>query len=270
MSKVSEQLRGLVNAYDRGAYAYATVLDPTLELTACHTSEIAGISAGDRVLDLATGTGAIARASARSGAEVAGLDLSRNMLAIAQRLSPRSISFVLADASFLPFGSRVFDTVTCGLSMSHFSDVPAVLAEVRRSLRPLGVFVASTWGSTGSDPSFSVVLSIYRKYTHNKPRPYSFFLDETSWMDPNRGTEAILGSGLVSVEVITRRLTGVYGSPAAAVQWALAWPLTADGCNQLDSVTSDALWTDAVAAVEAIQNLEWNRDVHYYRARSPA
>src|SRR5262249_34699897 len=99
-----------------------------------HMIELAGISAADRVLDFATGTGAIARAAARTGAEVVALDLSHGMLIVAQRLSPRSMCFVRGDASLLPFASGIFDAMTCGLSLSHFTDVPTVLAEVRRTL----------------------------------------------------------------------------------------------------------------------------------------
>jgi SAM-dependent methyltransferase len=270
LSNSSEQVRRLAHAYGRGADAYATVLDPTLEPMALHMIEIAGVSAGHRIIDLATGTGAIARAAARTGARVVALDLSRRMLTVAQRLSPRSISFVLADASLLPLASRVFDAITCGLSLSHFIDVPTVLVEVRRTLRPGGVFVASAWGSRGTDPSFSAAFSVYERYTHNTPGLPSTLLDEASWVDPDRGREVIAGSGLASVEVITRRLTGTYQSAAAAVEWALAWPLTAEGCDQLPSAACEMLRAEALAAVEGTGQLEWYRDIHYYRAKATA
>lgn len=236
---------------------------------AFHTIDIAGITARDRVMDLATGTAVLARAAARTGARVAALDLSHGMLAVAQSLSPRSVAFVRADAPLLPFASRVFDAITCGLSLSHFTDVPAVLAELRRTLRAGGVFVASTWGATRSDPSFSAAFSVYKRYTHNEPRPCSSLLDEASWLDPDRGREIIAGTGLVAVEVITRRLSGVYGTAAAAVEWALAWPLTAEGRDQLAPASRDALRAEALSAVETTGQLEWYRDVHYYRARAP-
>ena len=122
--------------------------------------------------------------------------------------------------------------------------------------------------STGSDPSFSAAFSVYKRYTQDTPRPFSTLLDEASWMDPDRGLEVIAGSGLVSVEVITRRLTGTYQSAAAAVQWALAWPLTAEGCQQLPFAACEALRAEALVAVEATGQLEWYRDVHYYRAKA--
>jgi SAM-dependent methyltransferase len=268
LSNSSEQVRRLADAYGRGAHGYATVLDPTLEPMALHMIDIAGVCAGDRIIDLATGTGVVARAAARTGAQVVALDLSRDMLTVAQHLSPRLISFVRADVSLLPLASRVFDAITCGLSLSHFSDVPAVLAEIRRTLRPGGVFVASAWGSAGTDPSFSAAFSVYKRYTEQTPRPSSALLDEARWMDADRGREVIFGSGLVSVEVITRRLTGTYQSATAAVQWALAWPLTAEGCQQLPSTSRETLRAEALAAVEATGQLEWYRDVHYYRAKA--
>ena len=269
MSYSSEQVRGLADVYGRGAQAYATVLDPTLEPVALDTIQIAGVSARNRIIDLATGTGAIARAAVCTGARVAALDLSHGMLTVAQRLSPQSVSFVRADASVLPFASQVVDVITCGLSLSHFADVATVLAEVRRTLRPGGVFVASTWGSTGTDPSFSAAFSVYKRYTHNKPRPFSSLLDESSWVETERGGEVIARAGLVSIEVITRRLTGAYQTAAAAVEWAFAWPLTAEGRDQLASASCDALRAEALAAVETTGQLEWHRDVHYYRAKAP-
>lgn len=89
-------------------------------------------------------------------------------------------------------------------------------------------------------------------------------------MDPDRGREIIAGSGLASVEVITRRLRGTYQSAAAAVEWALAWPLTAEDCDQLPSAACEELRAEALAAVEAIGQLEWYHDVHYYRAKAAA
>ncbi len=268
MSDSSEQVRELAAAYGRGADAYATVLEPALQPMALHMIEIAGVSDGDRIIDLATGTGVVARAAARIGARVVALDLSREMLRVAQHLLPPPTSFVQADALWLPFASRSFDAITCGLSLSHFPDVPAVLTGVGRTLRPGGVFVASAWGSPGGDPSWSAAFSVYQRYTQNTPKPFSTSLDEASWRDPERGQEIIAGSGLVAVEVITRRFAGTYPSAEAAVDWVLAWPLMAEVWHQLPSAERQALRTAALGAVEAAGQLDWHRDIHFYCARA--
>lgn len=266
----SEQVRQLADIYGRGARAYANVLDPTLEPMAHQMLEIAALSVSSRAMDLATGTGIIARVAAHRCAHVVAVDLSSGMLSIARRLSTRSIAFVQADASRLPFARRAFDAATCGLSLSHFIDVRMVLAELCRILRPGGIFVASTWGSTGSDPSYAAALSVYKSYRQSRPRPFSHLLDESSWRDPDRGRKLIAESGLKSVDMISRRFAGTYDSPLAAVEWALAWPLTAEGRDQLASTVRDALWASAVAAVERVGDLAWHRDVHYYVARAPS
>ena len=144
-----------------------------------------------------------------------------------------------------------------------------MLAEVRRVLRAGGVFVASSWGTSGRDRAYSAAFTVYKRYTSNRPRPFSTLLDESTWSDPERGRETIARSGLASVEVITRGLAGVYPSAAAAVDWAFAWPLTAAGLDRLEPARRQALCSEALAAIEAEGELRWERAVHYYRAIAP-
>jgi ubiquinone/menaquinone biosynthesis C-methylase UbiE len=262
----SAGVRGLADAYGRGAGPYAAVLDPTLEQLATDMTDIAGIRAGQRVLDLASGTGAIARAAAATSARVVAVDLSPGMIAVARELSDLGFAFAVADAAALPLRTRTFDVVTCGLSMSHFTAMPAVLTEVRRILRSNGVFVASSWGRSGRDPAYAAVMIVYRRYTGNLPRPFSTLLDEASWSEPDRGRGIIAKSGFASVEVITRTVTGEYSTPDAATEWALAWPLTAEGLRRLTVAEREALRRDALTAVESAGGLRWERAVHYYRA----
>src|ERR1700681_2038374 len=89
-------------SYDAHAAEYAQRLDPTLAPAVERLVELAGARRGIRLLDLATGTGAVARTAARTGASVVGVDLSPGMLAVARELAPE-IDFRLADAHALPF-----------------------------------------------------------------------------------------------------------------------------------------------------------------------
>jgi demethylmenaquinone methyltransferase/2-methoxy-6-polyprenyl-1,4-benzoquinol methylase len=87
---------------------------------------VAGVDARSRVLDVATGTGAQARAFAEQGAEVVGIDLSDAMLRIARRKNRfPHLTFRPADATALPFEDASFD-VTC---------VSFALHEMPRSIR---------------------------------------------------------------------------------------------------------------------------------------
>jgi ubiquinone/menaquinone biosynthesis C-methylase UbiE len=103
-------------------------------------AEIAAIGAGDRVLDVACGTGVLARAAAdRVGAQgrVTGLDLNDGMLAVARRLRPE-IEWQQGDAAKLPFADGAFDVVASQMAFMFFPDRRAALREMWRVLAPGG------------------------------------------------------------------------------------------------------------------------------------
>lgn len=97
------------------------------------------LTPGDRVLDIATGTGFTAFALATRASRVVGLDLTAGMLAEARRLSPASgIAWIAGDAESLPFGDAVFDAVTVRRAPHHFPHLSQALGEMRRVVRPGG------------------------------------------------------------------------------------------------------------------------------------
>jgi ubiquinone/menaquinone biosynthesis C-methylase UbiE len=100
--------------------------------------DAARIATGHRVLDVATGTGAAARAAAElvgpTGEIIAG-DISSTMLDVAIRNPENSaIKFVLLDGLALPFPDRRFDRVVCQLGLAFFEDPGRALAEIKRVL----------------------------------------------------------------------------------------------------------------------------------------
>jgi demethylmenaquinone methyltransferase / 2-methoxy-6-polyprenyl-1,4-benzoquinol methylase len=92
---------------------------------------------GERVLDIAAGTGTSARAIARTGAEVVALDFSAGMIAEGRRRHP-DIEFVEADAEKLPFDDATFDAVTISFGLRNVEHPHAALAEMLRVLKPGG------------------------------------------------------------------------------------------------------------------------------------
>jgi demethylmenaquinone methyltransferase/2-methoxy-6-polyprenyl-1,4-benzoquinol methylase len=98
------------------------------------------VQPGQRVLDLACGTGDVTWMLAERGAEVIGSDINADMMALANRKGERDLPFVLADAGDLPFPDGYFDLVTCSFAGRGFPDWPRVLGEVHRVLKPGGVF----------------------------------------------------------------------------------------------------------------------------------
>lgn len=101
--------------------------------------ERAGLKPGDRVLDVATGTGVVARAAASVTKEprgVIGLDPSIGMLLAGREKAMMNI--VQATSERLPFRNGSFDVITIGYALRHFADLESVFRECRRVLRPSG------------------------------------------------------------------------------------------------------------------------------------
>jgi demethylmenaquinone methyltransferase/2-methoxy-6-polyprenyl-1,4-benzoquinol methylase len=95
---------------------------------------------GQKVLDLAAGTGASSVAFAGPGVKVVAGDFSEGMLAVGRKRHPE-IEFVFADATALPFNDGEFDAVTISFGLRNVVDVPKALAEMYRVTKPGGRIV---------------------------------------------------------------------------------------------------------------------------------
>lgn len=95
--------------------------------------DLIGLRAGERVLDVGSGTGVVARAALRRGARVTGLDVNEAMLSAARRLGP-GIDWRHGDAGDLPFPDGAFDAVVCQQTLQFLSDPAPALREMRRVL----------------------------------------------------------------------------------------------------------------------------------------
>src|SRR6516164_1150508 len=92
---------------------------------------------GERALDACCGTGDLAIAARKRGANVVGLDFSERMLERA-RAKRGDVEWVRGDLLALPFENESFDAVTVGFGVRNVEDLPAALVEMRRVLRPGG------------------------------------------------------------------------------------------------------------------------------------
>jgi demethylmenaquinone methyltransferase / 2-methoxy-6-polyprenyl-1,4-benzoquinol methylase len=105
------------------------------------------VGRGARVLDVATGTGAVARELIRrTGCTVVGLDQSAEMLAEARRRLPASVELVEGDADHLPFPDASFDALTFTYLMRYVDDPAGTLAELARVVRPGGTVAGLEFG----------------------------------------------------------------------------------------------------------------------------
>jgi demethylmenaquinone methyltransferase / 2-methoxy-6-polyprenyl-1,4-benzoquinol methylase len=96
----------------------------------------AGLKNGDRVLDIATGTGVVAREAIPVARSVVGLDPSIGMLLAGREKA--KIANVQGMSERLPFRNQTFDLITIGFALRHFADLDRVFSECARVLRPNG------------------------------------------------------------------------------------------------------------------------------------
>lgn len=274
---MSEQFAArIAEAYGHHSEKYAPILEPILKPMADEMIRMVGLKGGilnkgldSAVLDLATGTGLIARGMREFTQAVVGIDISLGMLVRAQHLAAGEIPFILGDGHCLPFREQCFDIVTCGISLSHFSDIPKALEEVKRVLRPGGSFITSAWGSEGENPSKAAAIEVRRRFLKEREVLYGGSFSEEMWEDVEQGCEVLRQAGFTDVQVRTQSLCGEYRNPSEAVETALAWPLTRYRIAQMDASDQEKLRQETAAAINEVGDLRWQAEIHYYQASCP-
>ena len=116
-------------------------------------------SAGERVLDIAAGTGTSSEPYADAGVHVVPADFSLGMLKVG-KARRRDLAFTAADALHLPFADESFDAVTMSFGLRNVSDPSAALREFARVTRPGGRFVLCEF----SAPTNKAFRTVYNEY----------------------------------------------------------------------------------------------------------
>jgi demethylmenaquinone methyltransferase / 2-methoxy-6-polyprenyl-1,4-benzoquinol methylase len=122
-------------------------------------ADLASVSPGDRVLDVATGTGDLAIELRRRGCEVVGSDFSEQMLARARDKEP-GMTWEWADAQALPYDDDSFAAATVGFGARNFGDLEKGLSEMARVVKPGGKVVVLEI-TTPSKPPLSTFFSLW-------------------------------------------------------------------------------------------------------------
>ena len=175
-------------------------------------ADITGVGPGQAVLDVACGTGIVARTVAdrvtRSG-RVVGVDLNGGMLAVARRVRP-DIDWRQADVADLPFADGSFDVVLCQMALMFFPDRVGALREMARVTRLGGVIGLAVPAALEEQPAYGCFVRMAARVAG----PDASLLG-TYWacgdLDGLRG--AIGSAGLEVTEVRTHAGTARFGSP---------------------------------------------------------
>ena len=125
------------------------------------------LSAGDRVLDIACGTGIVARLAKErlnNSGRVVGVDLSADMLAVAKTVAPE-IDWRVGNAGSLPLKEgEQFDVVVCHQGLQFFPDKAQALVQMRHALADDGRLAVATWRSDDDIPFFRELRRIAERY----------------------------------------------------------------------------------------------------------
>jgi ubiquinone/menaquinone biosynthesis C-methylase UbiE len=128
-------------------FNYETLIDPLFRDVRRFTPDFAGMKAGDKVIDICCGTGALALEYGRRGINAVGIDIDPNMLKTAAKNKNRdkaeNITFQLADAAHLPFPDRYFDYASISLGLHDKEETVRcqIIAEMKRVVKQGGAVV---------------------------------------------------------------------------------------------------------------------------------
>jgi SAM-dependent methyltransferase len=125
-------------------------------------ADVAGIKAGDRVLDIACGTGVLAReAAARTGptGHVVGLDPHGGMLALARNLAP-AIDWQEGTAEALPFPDHAFDAVVSQFGLMFFADRDKAIREMLRVMVAGGRCAVAAWDAVENVSAIAALVAL--------------------------------------------------------------------------------------------------------------
>jgi SAM-dependent methyltransferase len=177
--------------------------------------DAARIAPGQHVLDVATGTGVLAReAAARLGQDgsVIGLDINQEMLAVARQKAPE-INWRHGRAEELPFDDHTFDAVISQFGLMFFEDRQAAISEMVRVLRPGARLAVAVWDSLENTPGYLAVTELLQRLFGSEAAdalraPYVLG-------DKAQLYSLFEGVGLDEVNVATRRGTARFPSIGA-------------------------------------------------------
>jgi demethylmenaquinone methyltransferase/2-methoxy-6-polyprenyl-1,4-benzoquinol methylase len=202
-AEVADMFDGVAKHYDRTNNVLSAGNAPIWRFA---TVKAIDPQAGERILDIAAGTGTSSVALTKTGATVIAFDFSPGMVAEGRRKHPE-LEFVEGDAEHLPFADDEFDAVTISFGLRNINDPKAALAEMYRVLKPGGRLVICEF----SKPPVAVVRAGYHAYlryvmpkvvgiTSSNTEAYDYLNDSIrAWPDQGELSRWIRGVGFTRV-----------------------------------------------------------------------
>lgn len=219
----------------------------TLQVTGEWLSETVALAAGDRVLDVAAGSGTAALAASRRGAAVVAIDYSRSLMrkvhdrAVAEDLS---LEIQEAQAENLPFTDGEFDVVLSSFGVMFSPQPTRVVAELLRVCRPGGRIGLTSWTPDSFVGQIIQLVGSYVPAPIGTPSPLEW------------GTKAyvgdLFGTKVNSIGIRNREFVFRYWTPQYWLEtFRTSYGLTHEALGTLDGLERDGLQRDLLALAAA-------------------
>src|SRR5262245_18890501 len=182
----------------------------------------APVQPSERVLDLACGTGIVARYVApRVGSlgTVIGLDLNPDMLSVAQAAADRdglAIGWRAGPAEQLPFPDGSFDLIVCQFGLMFFTDRHKALTEMHRVLNMGGRIVVSVWQGLDQHPFYQALHEVSRHHLGKSSVQAVFSLGDCDVL-----RHLLTDAGFQQVEIEPASITARYSNPEEFLTWEI-------------------------------------------------
>jgi SAM-dependent methyltransferase len=224
--------------WDQASALYDELIAPTTGRYAEELLDALGVRAGERVLDVAAGSGALAMGAARRGARVLATDFAPEMIARLQRRASEGkldVEARVMDGQRLTLPDASFDAAASVFGLIFFPDRARGLAELHRVLRPGGRVGIASWSAPERVPVVAVFSTALRSALPDRPAPPgppAVF----SMADAKRAEDELVAAGFRGVRV--RSVTHAWRFRDAGAVWtrlAPASPVFAAMLQALDA-----------------------------------
>jgi len=216
--------------------------------------ETAAIAPGDRVLDVACGTGVVTRlAAGMAGGQgrVVGLDLNAGMLSRARGYEEKAgaVDWCEGSAAAMPFAASSFDAVLCQHGLQFMPDKAAVLSEMHRVLAPDGRLLISVWRSIEHCPWQAAIADAIERSIGSEPAAQ--VRSAFTFGDADQLRDTIATAGFSDVEIRVESETIRHSSLADYVPGYISATPVAAAVAGLDTGTQNKIVADVREALAA-------------------